>query len=79
MPTTTNSTGTDTQISQESPASSRTAKMMPPMHMIGVDTMKLSVISTQHLHLLHVVGVAGDQRGVPQRPTSSAVSESTLR
>ena len=46
MATTTKRTGTETHTSQDSPASSRRAMMMPPMHMIGVETMKFRVMST---------------------------------
>ena len=53
--------------------------MMPPMHMIGVETMKFSVISTSICtcctsFVPRVIRVA-----VPKRPSSSALSESTLR
>ena len=56
------STGTLTSISQDSPTSSRSAMITPPTHMIGAATSIVQVISDEHLHLLHVVGVAGDQR-----------------
>ena len=38
------STATDTHTSQDIPASSRTAMMMPPMDMMGAVTMKFSII-----------------------------------
>ena len=59
---TTASTGTLTTSSQDSPRSSRTAMMMPPTHMIGAATIMRAAQHDEHLHLLHVVGVAGDQR-----------------
>ena len=37
-------TATDTHTSQDKPASSRTAMMMPPMDMMGAVTMKFSII-----------------------------------
>ena len=45
-PTTTVSSGTETQTSQDRLMSSRSAMMMPPMHMMGVATMKFRPIST---------------------------------
>jgi hypothetical protein len=45
-PTAIPSTGTDTHTSQESPASSRRAITIPPAHMMGAATMKLSPMST---------------------------------
>ena len=38
------STATETHTSQDIPASSRTAMMMPPMDMMGAVTMKFSII-----------------------------------
>ena len=40
----TSRTGTETQTSQDSPASSRMAMMIPPMDMIGIMTMKFSAM-----------------------------------
>ena len=61
-PTETNSAGTTTASSQERPRSSRIAITTPPTIMIGADDRDRAGHQHQHLHLLHVVGVAGDQR-----------------
>ena len=57
-----NSAGTTTASSQESPRSSRIAIRMPPTIMIGTVDRHRAGHQHEHLHLLHVVGVAGDQR-----------------
>ena len=39
----------------------------PPTIVIGAATSSVQAITTEHLHLLHVVGDAGDQRRRPER------------
>ena len=49
------------RISESGP-SSRMAKNKPPTIMIGAATNSVQRHQDEHLHLLHVVGDAGDQR-----------------
>ena len=60
------STGIATAISHDRPASCRTAMITPPIASIGAEIISVAEHLHQHLHLLHVVGVAGDQRRRPE-------------
>ena len=55
-------TGTTTTSSDDSGTSWRSARMMPPTHMIGAAIISVNVMQHQHLDLLDVVGGSGDQR-----------------
>ena len=46
----------------DSGTSWRSAMMMPPMAIIGAKSISVRPMAMQHLHLLDVVGVAGDER-----------------
>ena len=61
-PILTASVGTTITIRVDSVTSCRSAKMMPPTHMIGAAIMKRERHEHQHLDLLDVVGRASDQR-----------------
>ena len=52
----------DQRAAPDSGTSWRSAMMMPPTHMIGADDHQREGHQHQHLHLLDVVGGAGDQR-----------------
>ena len=78
-PTITSSTGTDTQTSHDRPTSSRSAMMMPPMHMIGVETMKFRVMSTSSCTCCTSLVPRVMRVPEPNRLSSRAPSESTLR
>ena len=52
----------DGDDARQRPTSSRNAMKMPPTMLIGAETMHRQRHEHDHLHLGHVVGVAGDQR-----------------
>jgi hypothetical protein len=71
-PTTAPSSGTATQTSQERLTSSRSAMMMPPMHIIGVATMKFRPSSTSICTCWTSLVPRVISDGAPKRPISRA-------
>ena len=77
IPTITSRIGTETHTSQDRPASSCTAMMIPPTDMIGTMTMKFSAISTTIWTCWTSLVPRVIRVGAPKRPTSSAENRST--
>ena len=71
------STGTATSSNEDSGTSWLSARMMPPTHMIGADTISVKVITASIWTCCtsFVVRVISD--GVPNRPTSRAENACT--
>ena len=72
QPTTPTSTGTTTSSSADSGTSWRSARMMPPTHMIGADTISVNVISTSIWTCCTSLVVRVISDGAPNWPTSRA-------
>ena len=71
------STGTMTSSSADSGTSCRSARMMPPTHMIGADTISVNVISTSIWTCWTSLVVRVISDGAPNWPTSRAEKDCT--
>ena len=77
VPTATASTGTITSSSEDSGTSRFSARMIPPTHMIGADTISVSVITTSIWICWTSLVVRVISDGVPNWPTSRAEKSCT--
>lgn len=75
--TTSSSTGTATAISHDSPASCRTAMMMPPIASIGADTMTVADICTSICTCCTSLVLRVMSEGAPNWPTSRCEKATT--